>query len=216
MPNRFARAPGARPLLGGQHRARGSPGAATTRSAVANAGWAAMRAAWSGQPRNRVARSRSRNRIVRAGSGVGLREQRRSGDEHREQPAAEAARPEERHGDVEALAGADAAGLEPGRGRRSALPWVWITPFGAPRLPEVNRIDHVVGGTNDALQRFDDRLAARARRAARPTSRLAQRRQRGCALSPLGDALDEQPGASERRGRRGTAAAVGADRDRDG
>ena len=71
-------------------------------------------------PASRGTASRARARGIGScgpGSGVGLRQQRRSRDEHREQPAAEAARPEERHRDVQPLSGADAARLEPGRGR---------------------------------------------------------------------------------------------------
>ena len=73
-----------------------------------------------------------------AGLGVGLGEQGGPGDQRRQQPASEPAHPEERHRDVEPVGRADAPGIE-ARGRGpSAPPWVWITPLGAPRLPDVN------------------------------------------------------------------------------
>ena len=114
--------PGTRTLLRAAGPRARLAGRSDERSAAAKSGCAAIRAAWSGQPRNRVARSRSRNRIVRAGSGVGLRQQGRSREEHREQPAAEAAHPEERHRDVQPLSGADAPRLEPGRGGPERAP----------------------------------------------------------------------------------------------
>ena len=69
IPNRFGRAPGAGRSSGGSTGAR-LPGPRWERSVVANAGSAARRAAWSGQPRKRVTRSRSSRARVRAGSGT--------------------------------------------------------------------------------------------------------------------------------------------------
>ncbi len=121
MPKRFARAPARGRCAGGSTAAR-LAGRSDARSAVAKSGCAAMRAAWSGQPRNSVdaLALQESDRAARLRRGLG--EQRRSREQHREQPAAEAARPEERHRDVEPLAGADAARLEPGRGRAERAP----------------------------------------------------------------------------------------------
>jgi len=68
MPNRFARAPGSARSPGGSTASR-LPARSELRSAPAKVGSAAIFAAWSGQPRNRVARSRSRKRMVVAGVG---------------------------------------------------------------------------------------------------------------------------------------------------
>ncbi len=68
MPNRLARDPGAPRWAGGSTASR-LPGRRLDRSAPAKAGSAASRAAWSGQPRNRVARSRSRKASVATGVG---------------------------------------------------------------------------------------------------------------------------------------------------
>ena len=76
-----------------------------------------------------------------AGVGPVVGEQGGTGDQHGQEPRAEAARPKERHRDVEALVLTHAASVQPGSGRPQARCHdVWMTPLGVPLLPEVNRM----------------------------------------------------------------------------
>ena len=159
MPNKFARAPGAGRRSGGQHRGR-LPGRSDERSALANDGCAAIRAAWSGQPRNNVTRSRSRNSMVRRRLRVRLGEQRRAGDERGQQTAAEAAHPEERHRDVEALAPRDAARRESGRGGAQRAAVRVHHALGCAATAGGEEDDHVVGRTYRGFHRRHDRVPA--------------------------------------------------------
>ena len=70
IPNRFARDPGSPPRRRGGDTAGRLPGRSDDRSASANRGWEASRAAWAGQPRNSVARSRTSRSNVASGSGT--------------------------------------------------------------------------------------------------------------------------------------------------
>ena len=170
---------GRRPQLGREHGVEAARRAASCRSAVAKAGSAAIVAAWSGQPRNSVARSRSRKPMVVAGRRVGLGEQGGAGDQRRQQ-AASRTRPSRR----------TASGCRAGRPRRCsarsspaavariAPPWVWITPFGRPRLPEVNMTARSSAGRTRAASAVDHRsgreiVGQRVGRPHRPQVRAA-------------------------------------------
>ena len=78
------------------------------------------------------------------GVRLGLGQEGGPRQQRRDQPAAEPPGPEERHGDVEALAGADAAGLEPGgRGPQAAAVGV-DRALGAARAARGEQHDEVV------------------------------------------------------------------------
>ena len=137
MPKRLARAPGAGRRSGGRTAAK-LPSRNEDRSASAKPGCAASRAAWSGQPRNSVARSRCKSSSVAAGSG--------SASVSRVAPATSAvSRPcpnppvqKKGIGMYRRSPGPTPRAASPDATARKAAPWVWITPFGVPRLPEVN------------------------------------------------------------------------------
>ena len=204
MPNRLARAPGRRPLL---RRAARRPGCRRRSDERSARGEARVGGEPSGlvgpapEQRDPLALEEGERAV---GLGLGLGEQRRAGDEHREQPAAEPARPEERHRDVEALARADAAGPRARRRvARSAPPWVWITPFGAPRLPEVNRIARSSAGPDRALRASATTGRGGLAGGSSSTVQTASERRAGrvaTARPRAGDAARARP----RRARRGT------------
>ena len=136
----------------------------------------------------------------RGGFRLALGDQRRPGDERREQAGAQAAHPEERHGDVEAIAGFEAPDAEarPGRAER--------TPVGvdhALRRAPTSRGEHdhqVVGGSHRARpRRVDDLVGVTA-----PAGRRRRARSgvdRGCAASAAGPS---RPEVGERSRVRGT------------
>ena len=115
-----------------------------------------MRAAWSGQPRNSVARSRSRSSSVRPGSGVASVSSVAPAISVESSPAAKPSGPEERHRNVEPLAGADAASVETGRGGSQRTAVGVDHAFGRPRLPEVKRMTMSSDGPDHLLQRVDE------------------------------------------------------------
>ena len=147
----------------------GSPGSRAAPAAPAGGPRRGCRDAATRGRRSRSARSRGeRGRLVgpapeqrdllafeerqgRARARARLGEQRGAGDERREQPGAEAADPEERHRDVEAVVAAEAPRVEAGRGgaraRRRAC---GSRPSGAPRLPEVKMTARSSAGRTDA------------------------------------------------------------------
>ena len=157
-----------RPRAG--RRAGGRPGApragcrrpSADRSAVANAGLG-------GEPGRLVGPAAEQGdplalaaaRASAPGSGSRLGEQRRAGDERRQQPAAEPARPEERHRDVE-RARPDAtqrASSPAAAARRRAAVGVDRSPSGVPRLPEVKRTTRSSAGRTRASSARDQRPA---------------------------------------------------------
>ena len=182
MPNRFARAPGAGRWLGGSTAGR-LPGA-EARQVGAREPRDARRgaAAWSGQPRNSVdpLAFEERERALRLGHRLG--EQRRAGDEH--------ARAARRRGRPSRRTASGCRGGRPAPTRRaseldatarSALPCVWTTPFGAPRLPEVNRTTKSSAGRTRRFERVDERVVDRRRSAGRRASHTARSDgSRGC------------------------------------
>ena len=113
----------------------------------------------------------------------------------RQEPAAEPAHPEERHRDVEALARADAPRRRgPAAVAPRAPPWVWITPLGVPRLPDVNRIARSSAGRTAGLDaRRPVHRATSLRAVTRRSSRWRRFGRRAVAPAPADD---------RRRGRR--------------
>ena len=138
IPKRFARAPGAGRCPARQH--RGQAARAEARQVDGR------EPRVGGQSRGLVGPAAEQRRpfpfeeLERAlGLGDRLGEQRRARDEHAQQPAGEAAGPEERHRDVEAVVGADPPRFEARRDRaRARCRGCGRRPWARRGCPEVN------------------------------------------------------------------------------
>ena len=137
IPKRFARAPGAGRCAGGSTAGR-LPGPRLDRSAVAKRGCDASAAAWSGQPRNSVARSRSSSARVRSGSGAASVSSVAPATSAVSRPPASPPVQKNGIGMYRRSSAPTRRASRPDATACRALPCVWIVPFGAPRLPDVN------------------------------------------------------------------------------
>ena len=145
---------------GGQHRVEAARAQRRRGRRPRSRGSRASAAAWSGQPRNSVTRSRSRNGSVRAGSGRASVSSVAPATSVGEQAGAEPADPEERHRDVEAVVAVRRRTSSPAAVAPSAPPWVWITPLGVAAAAGGEDDGEVVGGPD---RRVAARRPARAR-----------------------------------------------------